>query len=134
MDAGFQPTNNEQSQANGYGTYTLSPAEQQHEKKATTAMVLGILGDISFPLPVFNLAGLTLSILALVRANANRRFAKEQAIPENGKNIAGRWCGIGGIVLNALSILFWLAMILITVFALLIAFRSGTTTFAEKMF
>ena len=58
---------------------------------------------------------MTLSILALVRANANRRFARDNGITESGKNITGRWCGIGGIVMNALSVLFWLTVIVIAV-------------------
>jgi len=116
MDAGFDPnctTNAEQNTA--YTAYTQTPAEQTHSSSATTAMVLGILGDVCFFPPLLNLVGLVLSILALTRANKNRRFARENGITEDGKNIAGRWCGIAGIVMNGLSVLFWMFIIFLAV-------------------
>lgn len=120
-----------------YGAYQTSPELEQHRSSATVAMVLGILGDVLFFPPVINVAGLVLSILALVRANKNRRFALDYAITEDGKNIAGRWCGIAGIVLNALSILFWLFVIAVAVIAALIfAGQVGTNAFyvIEELF
>ena len=118
MDAEFDPNtaHNKESTA-GYTAYRQTPAEQAHSNSATTAMVLGILGDVCFLPPLMNLAGLVLSILALTRANKNRNFARDNGITEDGKNIAGRWCGIIGIALNGLSILFWMFLILAAVVA-----------------
>ena len=121
MDAGFDPNTAQNSDSNaGYTAYRQTPAEQAYGSSATTAMVLGILGDVCFLPPLFNLAGLVLSILALTRSNKNRRFARDNGITEDGKNIAGRWCGIIGIVLNGLSILFWMFVILVAVVAIAI--------------
>lgn len=124
-------------QGAAYGTYQTSPELEQHRSDATTAMVLGILGDVLFFPPVINVAGLVLSILALVRANKNRRFALDYALTEDSKNVAGRWCGIAGIVLNVLSILFWLFVIAVAVIAAIIfAGQVGTNAFyvIEELF
>ena len=69
----------------------LSMDEERHKKEASSAMVLGIVGDVLVWYPILGIAGLVLSIIALVKANQNRDFAMRVGIREHGANIAGKW-------------------------------------------
>ena len=89
-----------------------SPAEAEHKQRATTAMILGIIGVSIFFLPIVNIAGFVLSIIALVKAKENRRFAEQNGIKENGMNTAGYICGICGIIAGALGVLITILAIL----------------------
>ena len=82
------------------------PQPGKHE--ATVAMVLGIVGDVLVWYPILGIAGLVLSIIALVKANQNRDFAMRVGIREHGANIAGKWCGIGGIIVGAFLLVVYL--------------------------
>ena len=82
-----------------------TPAEQAYNDRATTAMVLGIIGVAVFFLPVVNIAGLVLSIIALVKARQNRAFAAQHAIRESGANTAGYVCGLVGVIIGGAGVL-----------------------------
>ena len=86
----------------------LSMDEERHKKEASSAMVLGIVGDVLVWYPILGIAGLVLSIIALVKANQNRDFAMRAGIREHGANIAGKWCGIGGIIVGAFLLVVYL--------------------------
>lgn len=88
----------------------LSMDEERHKKEASSAMVLGIVGDVFVWYPILGIAGLVLSIIALVKANQNRDFAMRVGIREHGANIAGKWCGIGGIIVGAFLLVVYLAI------------------------
>lgn len=88
----------------------LSMDEERHKKEASSAMVLGIVGDVLVWYPILGIAGLVLSIIALVKANQNRDFAMRVGIREHGANIAGKWCGIGGIIVGAFLLVVYLAI------------------------
>lgn len=88
----------------------LSMDEERHKKEASSAMVLGIVGDVLVWYPILGIAGLVLSIIALVKANQNRDFAMRSGIREHGANIAGKWCGIGGIIVGAFLLVVYLAI------------------------
>lgn len=88
----------------------LSMDEERHKKEASSAMVLGIVGDVLVWYPILGIAGLVLSIIALVKANQNRDFAMRVGIREHGANIAGKWCGIGGIIVGAFLLIVYLAI------------------------
>lgn len=88
----------------------LSMDEERHKKEASSAMVLGIVGDVLVWYPILGIAGLVLSIIALVKANQNRDFAMRAGIREHGANIAGKWCGIGGIIVGAFLLVVYLAI------------------------
>ena len=90
----------------------LSPAEAEHKQKATTVMILGIIGVSIFFLPIVNITGFVLSIIALVKAKENRRYAEQNGIKENGMNTAGYICGICGIIAGALGVLLTILAIL----------------------
>lgn len=91
-------------------TVVLSMDEERHKKEASSAMVLGIVGDVLVWYPILGIAGLVLSIIALVKANQNRDFAMRVGIREHGANIAGKWCGIGGIIVGAFLLVVYLAI------------------------
>ena len=88
----------------------LSMDEERHKKESSSAMVLGIVGDVLVWYPILGIAGLVLSIIALVKANQNRDFAMRVGICEHGANIAGKWCGIGGIIVGAFLLVVYLAI------------------------
>ena len=88
----------------------LSMDEERHKKEASSAMVLGIVGDVLVWYPILGIAGLVLSIIALVKANQNRDFAMRVGIREHGANIAGKWCGSGGIIVGAFLLVVYLAI------------------------
>ena len=88
----------------------LSMDEERHKKEASSAMVLGIVGDVLVWYPILGIAGLVLSIIALVKANQNRDFAMRVGIREHGANIAGKWCGIGGLIVGAFLLVVYLAI------------------------
>ena len=88
----------------------LSMDEERHKKEASSAMVLGIVGDMLVWYPILGIAGLVLSIIALIKANHNRDFAMRAGIREHGANIAGKWCGIGGIIVGAFLLIVYLAI------------------------
>lgn len=81
-------------------------AEEMHRGKATTAMVLAIIGLALLILPSFNLGGLVLSIIGLCMAVKNRRFAAANGLTENGNNTAAFICGLIGVIVNGLMTLF----------------------------
>ena len=93
-------------------------AEETHYKKATTAMVLSIIGLALFILPGFNVVGLVLSIVGFVQSNKNRRFAAENGIAENNMNTTGFVCGLIGIIIGSLSVLFFLVIISLVITAI----------------
>ncbi len=103
----------------------LSPGEIEHKKMSSTSLLLGIIGDILVWYPIIGIAGLVLSVLALVKSKQNRLFAEEHGIPENGMNVAAKWCGIGGTLVGGI-----LAIIYITVFIVLILIAIGIIEYA----
>ena len=80
----------------------LTREQQQHNKSAVTAMVLGIVGLVITWLPI---AGLVLSIVGFSIARSNRRFAAEHGLKENSMNEAGYVCGLIGLIAGILTII-----------------------------
>ena len=80
----------------------LTPEQQQHNKSAVTAMVLGIVGLV---ITWFPIAGLVLSIVGFSIARSNRRFAAEHGLKENSMNEAGYVCGLIGLIAGILTII-----------------------------
>ena len=106
-------------------TTVLSPGEIEHKKASSTALVLGIIGDVLIWYPILGVAGLVLSVLALIKSKQNRLFAEERGVPENGMNVAAKWCGIGGTLVGGI-----LAIIYIIVFIVLILIAIGIIEYA----
>lgn len=99
---------------------------EAHRRESTTSMVLGIVGDCLVWYPIIGIAGLFLCIFALIKSNRNRDFANDNNIYEHNCNIAGRWCGIGGIIVGSiLLILYLVAFALILLVALGFIQNSG---------
>ena len=89
-------------------------------------MVLGIIGDCLVWYPLIGIAGLVLCIFALIKSNRNKEYASENNLYEHSCNIAGRWCGIGGIIIGSiLLILYLVAFALIILIALGFIQNSG---------
>ncbi len=109
-------------------TSVLSPGEIEHKKNSSISLVFGIIGDILVWYPIIGVAGLVLSVLALVKSNSNRVFAEENGIPENGRNVAAKWCGIGGILVGAI-----LAIIYITIIIVFLLIAIGIIEYSGKM-
>lgn len=80
----------------------LTPEQQQHNKSAVTAMVLGIVGLV---ITWFPIAGLVLSIVGFSIARSNRRFAAEHGLKENSMNEAGYVCSLIGLIAGILTII-----------------------------
>jgi len=80
----------------------LTPEQQQHNKSAVTAMVLGIVGLV---ITWFPIAGLVLSIVGFSIARSNRRYAAEHGLKENSMNEAGYVCGLIGLIAGILTII-----------------------------
>ena len=98
-------------------TTTLTKEEKLmeiHRRDGSTSMVLGIVGDCLVWYPILGIVGLFLSVFALIKSNRNRTFARDNDIAEHGCNIAGRWCGIGGIIVGSVMLILY-----IVVFAIL---------------
>ena len=99
----------------------VTPESETHRKKASTAMVLSIIGLSLFILPGLNLVGLVLSIIGLVQSCGNRRFAADHGLEEDGMNKTGFICGLIGVIaggLSALATLFLLLFVGITAVSL----------------
>ena len=79
----------------------LTPEQQQHNKSAVTAMVLGIVGLVITWFPV---VGLVLSIVGFSIARSNRLYAAEHGFKENSMNEAGYVCGLIGMIAGILMI------------------------------
>ena len=94
-------------------TVVVSPLEEEHRGKATTAMVLSIIGLALLVLPGLNLPGLVLSIIGLCMAVKNRKLAAANGFKENGNNSAAFVCGLIGVIVNgALCVIIVLAICL----------------------
>ena len=52
----------------------------------------------------------------------------ENGIPENGRNVAAKWCGIGGILVGAI-----LAIIYITIIIVFLLIAIGIIEYSGKM-
>lgn len=101
-------------------------AQETHRREASTSMVLGIVGDCIVWYPILGVAGLVLCIFALIKSNRNKEYANENNLYEHSCNIAGRWCGIGGIIVGSiLLILYLVAFALIILIALGFIQNSG---------
>jgi small-conductance mechanosensitive channel len=87
--------------------------EQQHNKSAVTAMVLGIVGLV---ITWFPIVGLVLSIVGFSVARSNRRYAAEHGLKENSMNEAGYVCGLIGLIAGILTILLTI-LVVVGVFA-----------------
>ena len=98
-------------------TVVIPNAEETHHKKASTAMVLSIIGLALFILPGLNLVGIVLSIIGFVQSVNNRRFAAENAIKEDSQNAAGYVCGLIGIIAGGLSVLALIVIVLLVIVA-----------------
>ena len=105
---------------NSSNAVVLSPGEMEHKKTSSTALVLGIIGDILVWYPIIGIAGLVLAVFALVKSNKNHLFAEENGIPESGMNVAAKWCGIGGILVGGI-----LAIVYIVIFIILLLVAIG---------
>ena len=77
--------------------------------------------------PIIGIAGLVLSVLALIKSNQNRHFAEENGIPENGRNVAAKWCGIGGVLVGGI-----LAIIYITIVIVFLLIAIGIIEYTGK--
>lgn len=98
----------------------LTPEEEEHKKEASTSMILGIVGDVLAFYPIIGIAGLVLSIVALLKSSKNKMYAKERNIVESGMNVAGKWCGIGGIIIGSIFLIIYIAL-----FAVMVLFAFG---------
>ncbi len=96
----------------------VSSAEETHNKKATAAMVLSIIGLALFILPGFNVVGLVLSIVGFVQSNKNRKFAAQNGFTENSMNTTGFVCGLIGIIIGGISVLFFLVIFSVVIAAI----------------
>ena len=92
-----------------------TPEEEAHKKEASTSMVLGIVGDVLVFYPILGIAGLVLSIVALLKSNSNKLFAREKGITESGMNVAGKWCGIGGIIIGSIFLVLYIALLTVMI-------------------
>lgn len=103
-------TNAEQQQA----SVVAPSAEELHRGKATTAMVLAIVGLALLLVPGLNLAGIVLSIIGLSMAVKNRKFAEANGVKENSNNTAAFVCGLIGVIVNGLLLLFVVFVVILT--------------------
>lgn len=110
-----------------YKSAVLSPGEIEHKKNSSISLVLGIIGDVLVWYPIIGIAGLVLSVLALIRSNRNRLFAQQNGVPENGMNVAAKWCGVGGVLVGGI-----LAIIYIIVFIVLLLIAIGIIEYTGK--
>ncbi len=83
-------------------TVVIEPLEAEHRNKATTAMILSIVGLALLILPGLNVAGLALSIIGLCIAVKNRKLAVQNGFKECGNNNAAFICGLVGVILHGL--------------------------------
>lgn len=83
-----------------------SPLTEELRGKASTAMVLSIVGLALLILPGFNIPGLVLSIIGLSMAVKNRKLAAANGIPEHSNNNAAFVCGLIGVIVHGLLFVF----------------------------
>lgn len=89
-------------------------------------MVFGIVGDVLVWYPIFGIAGLILSILALIKSSNNKNYAKQHMFIENGMNKAAHWCGIGGIIVGSVMTVLYLCLaVMLVLFSLNILQSNG---------
>lgn len=101
-------------------TTVIPSAEEAHRSKATTAMVLSIIGLALLIIPGLNLAGLVLSIIGLTMAVKNRKLAAANGFKECSNNATAYVCGLIGVIVNG-------AMILLVLLAVLFIIAIGVT-------
>lgn len=109
---------------------SLSEQELEHKKESSNSMILGIVGVILSIYPVIGIAGIVISAVALIKSNKNMVFSKVNRINENGMNIAGKWCGLSGIIIGGILFLaYTFVFVLFVLVALGIIQKSGIFPF-----
>ena len=109
---------------------TTEELNKTHENQATVSLILGIIGILISWMPILGIAGLTVSIIGLVKSNKARIFAQENAIQEKSINVAGKWCCIAGIILSGVFIVLYFIIIIIFLLAAVgLMQSSGRTIF-----
>lgn len=95
----------------------ITSPEDEHRNKATTAMILAIVGLALLILPGLNLVGLVLSIVGLSMAVKNRKLAAANGFKECANNNTAFICGLIGVILHGL--LFVLVVLAVILFLVL---------------
>ncbi len=108
------------------GNVKIDPVRSKYDNDAMVSLVLGIIGIVTSWFPVFNIAGLVLSIVGFIKSNKNTAYAQEHGIPEKGTNVGGKWCSIVGIIFCGIVTLFYLFLcILVLIFSTGLVSQTG---------
>ena len=70
----------------------------RHSRQSIATLVLGIAGLVLAFWPVLAPAALVVNAAALILGLLLRRRTRRINIPEDRKNVAGRWCALIGLV------------------------------------
>lgn len=116
-------------------TIVLTPAQTEHQSKANTALILGIVGLVLALVPVLVLPGLVVSIVGLVTSVKNRKLAAENAFVESGSNKGGFVCSLIGVILGGLHILAVVMLLALglTIVSAVVSSPAGAAAISESI-
>lgn len=78
---------------------------ERHGRAAVATLVLGIAALTFSLLPFLLPLGVLTGAAALITGLLMRRHTLRVNIPEDRKNVAGRWCGLIGLLLSLVTFL-----------------------------
>lgn len=78
---------------------------ERHGRAAVATLVLGIAALTFSLLPFLLPLGVLIGAAALITGLLMRRHTLRVNIPEDRKNVAGRWCGLIGLLLSLVTFL-----------------------------
>lgn len=97
--------------SNPSGYQPLTREELDHRDRASSAMILGIIGVALFYWPVLSIASIVLGAIALRRSMKNRDDARAAGVKECGMNVAGYVSGLVSVIGGSLVTLFYLVIL-----------------------
>ena len=113
-------------QNNNFNQPYVYPALDEHKRRCTTPLVLGIISCIVAWYPIFSIAGIVCGAIGLKQSSDNRKFAAQNQVVEHGMNKGAFITSIIGTIASALMTLFYIAAIALGFFALNLFFESNS--------
>ena len=115
-------------QNNNGQNYYASPAVEEHKRRATTPLVLGIISCVVLWYPIACIAGIICGAIGLKQSMDNRKFAITNNLVECGQNKGAFVTSLIGLILSILITLFYVVVFALAGWALSVFFENGGVT------
>ncbi len=87
-----------------------NPAIEEHQRRATTPLVLGIISCVVLWYPIACIAGIICSAIGLKQSMSNRSFAISNHLVECGQNKGAFITSLIGLILSILITIFYMIL------------------------